>query len=51
MAERIAQSFSDASTERIFSTKLTIMVHPADAENFKVNLFEVRDLLVRSLHH
>ena len=51
MAERIAQSFSDASRERIFSNKLTIMVFPADAENFNVNLFEVRDLLVRSLHH
>jgi hypothetical protein len=50
MIERIAQSFADASRDRIFSNKLTILVHPQDAENFGVNLFEVRDYLIRSLH-
>jgi hypothetical protein len=48
--ERIAQSFADAMREKVFSNKLTIVVHPADAENFGVNLFEVRDYLVKSLH-
>lgn len=50
MVERIAQSFADASKEKIFSNKLTIIVRPQDAENFGVNLFEVRDYLARSLH-
>jgi hypothetical protein len=50
MIERIAQSFADASKEKIFSNKLVIIVRPQDAENFNVNLFEVRDYLARSLH-
>jgi hypothetical protein len=50
MVERIAQSFADASREKIFSNKLTILIRPEDAENFQINLFEVRDYLTRSLH-
>ena len=50
MIERIAQSFADASKEKVFSNRLMIVVRPEDAEQFKLNLFEVRDYLVRSLH-
>lgn len=50
MIERIAQSFADASKEKLFSNGLVIVVRPQDAENFGINLFEVRDYLVRSLH-
>lgn len=50
MVERIAQSFADASREKVFSNRLAVIVRPADAENFGLNLFEVRDYLVRSLH-
>jgi hypothetical protein len=42
---RLAQSFTRASENQVFSSKLIIVVHPADAENFSINLFEVRDLL------
>jgi hypothetical protein len=48
--ERIAQSFADASRERTFSNKLTIMVRPEDAAKFSLNLFQVKDYLVQSLH-
>ena len=48
--ERIAQSFADASHERTFSNKLTIMVRPEDASKFSLNLFQVRDYLSQSLH-
>ena len=47
--ERIAQSFLDASVSRIFCNKLIIAVHPTDAENFELNLFEVKDYLKHSL--
>ncbi|SNT49679.1 hypothetical protein SAMN05216374_4228 [Tardiphaga sp. OK246] len=47
--ERIAQSFADASGERVFSNKLTIMVRPEDAAKFSLNLFQVKDYLVQSL--
>jgi Domain of unknown function (DUF6430) len=50
MVERIAQSFADGSKERIFSNRLSVVVRPADAENFGVNLYEIRDYLVQSLH-
>jgi hypothetical protein len=50
MIERIAQSFADASREHVFSSRLVIMIRPEDAENFSVNLYEIRDYLVRSLH-
>ena len=50
IVERIAQSFADASRDRVFANKLIIVVRPQDAENFDVNLFEIRDYLTRSLH-
>lgn len=50
MIERIAQSFVDAASERAFSNKLIIVVLPEDASQFSLNLFQVRDYLVQSLH-
>lgn len=50
MVERIAQSFADGSKDKIFSNRLSIVVRPEDAENFGVNLYEIRDYLVQSLH-
>jgi hypothetical protein len=50
MIERIAQSFADASRDKIFSNKLVIVVYPPDVEKFGINLFEVRDYLSQSLH-
>ena len=50
MIERLAQSFADASAERVFSNKLVIYIHPQDATKFAVNLFEIRDCLAMSLH-
>jgi low affinity Fe/Cu permease len=50
MVERIAQSFADASAERIFSNRLAIYIHPNDATKHAVNLFEIRDYLAMSLH-
>lgn len=43
----IAQSFINASENQIFSNKLVIVVHPIDAQESGLNLFEVKDLL----HH
>ena len=48
--ERIAQSFANASQERTFSNKLTIMIRPEDASSFSINLFQMRDYLSHSLH-
>lgn len=42
---RIAQVFIRASEQQIFSNKLFIVIHPNDAKNFGINLYEVRDLL------
>lgn len=50
MIERIAQSFANASRDKIFSNKLVIIVHPSDVEKFGINLFEVKDYLSQSLH-
>jgi len=50
MVERIAQSFADASSDRIFCNRLIITIRPDDAQHFSVNLFEIRDYLERSLH-
>ena len=50
MIERIAQSFTDAASERAFSNKLIIVVRPEDASKFSLNLFQVRDYLGQSLH-
>ncbi|MCU6178677.1 macro domain-containing protein [Enterobacter roggenkampii] len=49
IAEKIAQSFADASQDKTFSNKLTIVVYPGDAERFGVNLFEIKDYLSQSL--
>ena len=50
MTERIAQSFVDGSQNQIFSNRLSIVIRPDDAENFGVNLYQIRDYLVQSLH-
>lgn len=49
MIERLAQSFAHASTERVFSNRLVIYIHPSDATQHAVNLFEIRDYLAMSL--
>lgn len=50
MSERIAQSFADGSKDQIFSNRLSIVIRPEDAENFGVNLYQIRDYLVQGLH-
>mgnify|MGYP005819329207 CR=1 FL=1 len=50
IAEKIAQSFADASQEAVFSNKLTIVIRPEDAARFSINLFQIRDFLSKSLH-
>lgn len=50
MAERIAQSFAEASQNQIFSNRLSIVIRPEDAENFGVNLYQIRDYLVQGMH-
>ena len=50
MVERIAQSFVDGAAGQAVSKSLTICIRPADAENFSVNLFQIRDYLVQGLH-
>jgi hypothetical protein len=51
MIEIHAQSFIDASKDRIFSNKLIIVIWPDDAKNFEINLFEIKDYLVHSLEY
>lgn len=50
MSERIAQSFSEGSKDQVFSNRLSIVIRPEDAENFGVNLYQIRDYLVQGLH-
>jgi hypothetical protein len=50
VVELIAQSFADASREKVFANKLAIVVLPEDAKRHEVNLFEIRDYLALSLH-
>jgi Thoeris protein ThsA, Macro domain len=50
MVERIAQSFTDGSTNQVFSNRLRIFIRPQDAENFAVNLYQIRDYLVQGIH-
>lgn len=50
MVERIAQSFIDGSTRQVFSNRLCIFIRSQDAENFAVNMYEIRDYLIQSLH-
>lgn len=49
VVELIAQSFADASRHRKIATRLTIVISPADAANYEVNLFQIRDYLTLSL--
>ncbi len=49
MSERIAQSFSEGSTNQLFSNRLSIVIRPQDAEKFGVNLYEIRDYLSHSM--
>lgn len=51
MVERIAQSFVEGSKDQLFSNRLSIVIRPKDAESFGVNLYQVRDYLVQSLHN
>ncbi|WP_448658115.1 macro domain-containing protein [Sphingomonas sp. CJ99] len=50
MVERIAQSFTDGSTNQVFCNRLRIFIRPQDAESFSVNLYQIRDYLVQGLH-
>lgn len=50
MVERIAQSFVDGSKNHTFSNRLSIAIRPEDADNFSVNLYQIRDYLVQGLH-
>lgn len=50
MIERIAQSFADASADRVFCNRLAIYIHPDDAAKHGINLFEIRDYLSHSLN-
>lgn len=50
MVERIAQSFCDESKNQALSNRLSISIRPEDAEDFAVNLYQIRDYVVQSLH-
>lgn len=50
MIEMIAQSFADASRDKVFANKLAIVIKPDDAQQHEVNLFALRDYLALSLH-
>lgn len=50
MIERIAQSFADASREKVFANKLSVIIHPTDASRYNINLFEIKDYLTQSMH-
>lgn len=45
----IAKSFYEASIEDKFSNRLIIAIRPEDAENFNVNLYEIKDYLLHLL--
>lgn len=50
MSERIAQSFADGSQNQIFANRLSIVIRPEDAENFGVNLYQIRDYMMQGIH-
>lgn len=50
MIARIAESFTDASLERVFSNRLVVYIFPTDAEKHNISLFEIRDFVAQSLH-
>jgi hypothetical protein len=43
--EMVTQSFADASREKVFANKLAIVIHPDEAREQEVNLFEIKDFL------
>jgi len=45
MIELISESFADAATEGIFTSKLIVVIRPDDAANFQINLYEIKDRL------
>ena len=49
MIALIAESFKKASKENKFTDKLIITVRPEDAENFGINLYEIKDHLIHVL--
>lgn len=50
MVERIAQSFVDGSTDGPFAKQLAIVIRAEDAENYAVNLYQIRDYVVQGVH-
>lgn len=46
MIALIAESFAKASIQNKFSDKLTITIRPEDAQNFGINLYEIKDHLM-----
>jgi Thoeris protein ThsA, Macro domain len=50
MIGHIASSFVTASETAKFADKLVIVVRPEDASKFALNLYEVKDYLVKILH-
>ena len=50
--ETIAQSFANASRDRIFANKkmLVIVVNPDDARQHNINLFQIKDYRGQALH-
>lgn len=45
MIEKIAESFIDFSRMGKFTNRLVIMIHPDDAKNFQINLYDIKDHL------
>jgi hypothetical protein len=50
IVEKVAQSFADASREKVFTNKLVIVISKDDAVSHGVNLFEIRDYISQNLH-
>lgn len=49
MIALIAESFVKASKEKKFTDKLVITIRPEDAENFGINLYDIKDHLLHVL--
>lgn len=45
MIEVISESFANAISGGVFTGRLIIVVHPGDASNFQLNLYEIKDRL------
>lgn len=45
MIELISESFADAASDGAFTSKLIIVIHPNDAADFQINLYEIKDRL------